>query len=266
MIRYFASMIWAFLVLQACNTSTTERKTVATSKSDSLDSLAPNVNRSVRAPVKADISAGQIFLVRSYRIWEGDPTAVLNKDWFDLYEQDGKYFLDKVDYVLRDGFDECAQVATKNVESKRNSLLFLKINGLKPGIVEHVAIRHAEIWPKESVEYRFRNQLITLKASGDIKSTQVQSDENEHEKLFHEVANYQLGYQLQGQQKEMVIFRKEQFDGVFMTTLFAGDIDADGQLDFVFSNPGNYEEESILLLLSNHGNPKIYEADEQFDC
>jgi hypothetical protein len=37
-------------------------------------------------------------------------------------------------------------------------------------------------------------------------------------------------------------------------------------LDFIFSNPSHYEEETTLLFLSNGGKPLIFEASEQFDC
>jgi len=58
----------------------------------------------------------------------------------------------------------------------------------------------------------------------------------------------------------------DQYDDVFMSTLFVGDIDRDGILDFIFSNPSNYEEEAMLLFLSNHGKSLLFEAEVQFDC
>ncbi|WP_343557758.1 hypothetical protein [Sphingobacterium sp.] len=263
------SLILGLFSLQACTNSSTKQNRNLTDTAKTSDSLAISTSDSTTSLIspKTDSSKGQIFLVRSYRIWEKeDPTAVLNKDWYDLYEENGQYYLDKVDFEVKDGFDDCAQVATKSVESRRNSLLFLKLKGLKTGALEHLKINQSEIWPKESVQYTFKNQKIALKALGDIKSTEVQTDENGHEKVFHEVANYKLNYSSINGNKEKTLFQVNQYDHVFMSTLFVGDIDRDGALDFIFSNPKNYEEEAMLLFLSNHGNPLMFEAEEQFDC
>lgn len=263
------SLILGLLSLQACTNHTTKQQQDRPDTKNVSDSLTISTVEDTISSIypKADPSKGQIFLVRSYRIWEKeDPTAVLNKDWYDIYEENGQYYLAKADYVIKDGFDDCAQVPSKSVESRRNSLLFLKFSGLKPGLIEHVKINQSEIWPKESVQYTFKNQKVNLKALGDIKSTEVQTDENGHEKVFHEVANYRLNYSATNGNKEKTLFQVDQYDHVFMKTLFVGDIDRDGALDFIFSNPRNYEEEALLLLLSNHGNPLIFDAEEQFDC
>lgn len=257
--------ILALLLIQACNSPTPNKKDTPTDSLVSADSLhlSPTDSTSLSP---AHSTNGQIFLVRSYRIWEKeDPTAVLNKDWLDLYEREGRYYLEKVDYVVKDGYDECAQVPTKSIESKRNSLIFLNIKGLKPGPMDNIQVNHSEIWPKESVEYNFKSQHIMLKGSGDIKSTEIQTDQKGHEKIFHEVANYTLKAILAGGE-EIKMLHKDQYDHVFMSTQFVGDIDRDGQLDFIFSNPSNYEEEALLLFLSNGGNPLVFDASEQFDC
>jgi len=263
------SLIMGLFSLQACTNSSTQQHKNLPDTANTSDSLALSNIDSATSSIssKTDSSQGQIFLVRSYRIWEKeDPTAILNKEWYDLYEENGQYYLDKVNYEVKEGFDDCAQVPTKSVESRRNSLLFLKLKGLKAGAVEHVKISHSEVWPKESVEYSFKNQKVTLKALGTIKSTEVQTDEKGHEKVFHEVTNYKLYYIPSNGNKEKTLFQVDQYDHVFMSTLFVGDIDRDGVLDFIFSNPKNYEEEAMLLFLSNHGNTLIFEAEEQFDC
>ncbi|WON93859.1 hypothetical protein [Sphingobacterium sp. UGAL515B_05] len=259
----FALLLGLFSI-QACINPSSQQSRGLSDTIKTSDTL-PQVT--VGSNVAADSSKGQIFLVRSYRIWEKeDPTTVLDKDWFDLYEENGKYYLEKVDYEIKDGFDDCAQVPTKNVESRRNSVLFLKLKGLQAGSIENVKVAHSEIWPKESVEYSFKNQKVTLKALGTIKSTEIQTDEKGHEKLFHEVTNYKLNYILNKENKEKTLFQVDQYDDVFMSTLFVGDIDRDGALDFIFSNPNNYEEEAMFLFLSNHGNALTFEADVQFDC
>lgn len=264
------TLLFGLLLMQACHGPAPKQKDTPLDdtlvSTDSLSFVSKDSNMSASS-APADRSKGQVFLVRNYRIWEKeDPTAVLNSDWYDLYEREGKYYLDKVDYEIKNGYDDCAGVPSKSVESKRNSLLFLHIKGLKAGPLDHIPVSHSEIWPKESVTYTFKNQVITLKATGDIKSTEVQTDEKGHERVFHQVVNYKLSYSYGSENNAYPLFHIDQYDGVFMSTRFVGDIDRDGKIDIIFSNPSNYEEEAVLLFLSNHGNTLIFEAAEQFDC
>ncbi len=84
------SLILGLFSLQACtNSSTKQHRNLPDTAhiSDSL-SVSTNDNTAPFISPKTDSSQGQIFLVRSYRIWEKeDPTAVLNKEWYDLYEE-----------------------------------------------------------------------------------------------------------------------------------------------------------------------------------
>ena len=67
-----------------------------------------------------------ILLPRSYRNWEGKNEAnSLTKNWFDLYEKNGKYYLGKADFKLESGYDECVGDSTKIIESKNKTLLFI---------------------------------------------------------------------------------------------------------------------------------------------
>ncbi|WP_293957399.1 MULTISPECIES: hypothetical protein [unclassified Sphingobacterium] len=263
------ALLMGLFSLQACTNPTSQQVGGKTDTDKATDTLSQVVadSSTVNQSLIADPKKGQILLVRSYRVWEKeDPTAVLNKDWYDLYEENGKYYLEKVDYEIKDGYDECAGVPIRSIESRRNSLLFLKLEGLQAGALENLKVTHSEIWPQESVEYAFKNQKVTLRGLGTIKSTEVQTDDKGHEKLFHEVTNYKLSYISNKENKEKTLFHIDQFDDVFMSTLFVGDIDRDGVLDFIFSNPSHYEEQAMLLFLSNHGNALTFEADAQFDC
>ena len=65
--------------------------------------------------------------------------------------------------------------------------------------------------------------------------------------------------------------KADQFHDTFIKTLFVGDIDRDGKLDFIISNPLDYEESSTLLILSSQiKNDDIekssFEQALQFDC
>jgi hypothetical protein len=211
-------------------------------------------------------------MIDTYRIYEGseDPSKILNKEWIDLYEENGEYHLAQVDYKIEDGYNECAEIPTKTVVSKRNSILFLNFPFLKVGKIENLKITQAEIWPKETVQYSFNNQKYLLKGYGDITGTQVQSNELGHEEIFHDVKNYKMTYSFNSG-PEISMFKAEQFNNTFIKTLFVGDIDRDGKLDFIISNPTDYEENSIMLILSSQikdqGIEKSkYEQNVQFDC
>ncbi|MNT99017.1 hypothetical protein D3C72_2417490 [compost metagenome] len=67
------------------------------------------------------------------------------------------------------------------------------------------------------------------------------------------------------------MIQEEQFNDTFIKTLFVGDIDRDGKLDFIISKPTNYEENSIMLILSsqikeNNIQKNSFQQSVQFDC
>lgn len=135
-----------------------------------------------------------------------------------------------------------------NIEKKFYAIL--KLSFLKAGKIENLKITQAEIWPKETVIYNFNNQKYQLKGYGDILGTQVRSNDQGREEVFHEVKNYKLTYSYNGSSEANMI-QEEQFNDTFIKTLFVGDIDRDGKLDFIISKPTNYEENSIMLILSS---------------
>ncbi|MFC6096774.1 hypothetical protein ACFPVY_08955 [Flavobacterium qiangtangense] len=65
--------------------------------------------------------------------------------------------------------------------------------------------------------------------------------------------------------------KEESFNDTFVELLFAGDIDNDGKLDFIFGANRNYEEERVILFLSSKAEKenvvkKVSEIAIQFDC
>ena len=90
------------------------------------------------------------------------------------------------------------------------------------------------------------------------------------EKVFKNVENYKL-YLTAGNNAEKLLLAESSFQDTFVRLLFAGDIDGDGKLDFVFSASRNYEEERAILFLSSkarneEGVKKVSEIAVQFDC
>ena len=64
-----------------------------------------------------------VLIPRTYRDWEGQNEAnSLTKNWIDLYEKNGKYFLGKADFKLESGYSECSGDSTKAIISKNKTL------------------------------------------------------------------------------------------------------------------------------------------------
>lgn len=271
----YTSMLVALATLSCQGTATSPQSAKNDSTIDShttavFDSTV-STNPINHTEEKDQAQEKRIMMIDSYRLFEDyeDPSKILTDDWFDLYEENGEYHLEKVAYKIESGYDDCAQLETKVVVSKRNSLLFLNFPFLKIGKIDHLKIIQGEIWPKESVAYSFHNQTYLLKGYGDIESTSVQTD-NGKDHIFHDVSNYKLTYTINSG-KETQLIHTNDFNDVFMNTLFVGDIDRDGKLDFIFSNPTDYEESRIIVILSSQikdGNieKSSYEQAIQSDC
>lgn len=260
------------LIFQSCQNQNQTNKTTTPDDTAAIETSSDT--NAVNSPsIKTSPSnEASIFMIDTYRMdeYSEDPEKILNEGWLDLYEEKGEYYLAKVDYKIEDGFSECAGVPTKGIISKRNSILFLNFPFLKAGKIENLKITKAEIWPKETVLYDFNNQKYLLKGYGDIVGTNIQTNDQNHEEVFHDVKNYKLTCSVNGN-SEMNMFKAEQFNDTFIKTLFVGDIDRDGKLDFIISTPTDYEENSIMLILSsqvkdNDLDKSSYKQDVQFDC
>ena len=212
-----------------------------------------------------------ILLPRSYRNWEGKNEAnSITKNWTDLYEKNGKYYLGKADFKLESGYDECVGDSTKIIESKNKTLLFLDYPELKLGEIKSLKIDKNKIWPKEKIALTFNNVEYFLRAEGEIISSFKVHNDDDKVEIFHNVKDYKL-YISTKKSPEKLLLKEESFNDTFVELLFAGDIDNDGKLDFIFGANRNYEEERVILFLSSKAEKenmvkKVSEIAIQFDC
>jgi len=211
-----------------------------------------------------------ILMPRSYRNWEGKNEAnSLTKNWIDLYEKNGKYYLGKADFKLESGYDECIGDSTKVIESKNKTMLFMDSKDLKLGEIKSLKINKNKIWPKEKMSFTFNSVEYFLRAEGKVLSSEkVHTDEGSE--IFQVVENYKL-YISTKDIPEKLLLKEESFNDTFVELLFAGDIDNDGKLDFIFGANRNYEEERVILFLSSKAEKenvvkKVSEIAIQFDC
>ncbi len=213
----------------------------------------------------------KILLPISYRIIDNnDPTKSLTKDWFELLEKDGNYYIEKATYTISKGYDECVGTDTKSIETKNHTILFLDYKKMTTGKVDNLLISKKYIWPKEKINFDFKNTKCTFRAEGNIKSTENRTNDKEETEIWHKVENYKL-YVKTSNKNEQLIISEVNFNDTFVSLIFVGDIDRDGKLDFIFEANRNYEEKRVILFLSsesenNESIKKVSEISIQFDC
>lgn len=240
-------------------------------------------NSIVKDSVKEEVQDDEVFLTdnfknefdillpRSYRSYQGKNTATsLTTDWIDLYENQGEYYLAKADFKIDKGYDECVGDSLKSIIPKNKTLIFMDSPELKLGKIESLKIKKNKIWPKEKVTFVFNNVNYILRAEGKILSSEKRSDDNGKEEIFMNVKNYKL-YLTVGNTQEILLLEQQSFNDTFVELLFAGDIDGDEKLDFIFSANRDYEEERVILFLSTKSQngeeiKKVSEISVQFDC
>lgn len=211
-----------------------------------------------------------ILLASQYRDWENDnPANALNNEWIDLHLKNDDYYLSKTEYTMERGFSECSGDSTKIINSKNETLLLLNKPNLKLGKVNTVKIFKKKIWPKEKVTYSFNSDEYTLRAEGKVLSSEKVHTDNGLE-TYQKVENYKL-FISYNNSPEVLFLEQASFNDTFVELLFAGDIDGDGKLDFIFGANRDYEEERVILYLSSDAKngeiiKKVSEIAIQFDC
>lgn len=256
----------------------TENQTTKTSQTDTLAVKKDTITKSITEAEEQseDIekpyseSKFRILLPLGYRDYEGkNKTEILDKTWLDLHEKNGKFYLDKADYTMEEGYDECAGYPTKIIKSNRKTMILIENKGLEEGEIQSVEITKNEILPKEKISFQFNGDTYTLRGEGKILSSENVSEDN-GVKVFHNVGDYKLFLSV-NDKDETLIIKEDTFNDTFVKLLFVGDVDRDGKLDFIFNANRDYEEERILLFLSseaeNHSKKrKVAEGVVQFDC
>jgi len=214
-----------------------------------------------------------ILLPRSYRSYEGgNDAASLTEKWIELYLENGEYRLGKANFKIEKDFDDCSGDSLMIIAPKNKVLVFMDYPELKVGKIESLKIKKSIIWPGEKLSLKFNNLQYDLRGEGKIisKSKTFTEDENE-EDYYMVVEQYKL-YLTIGNTSGKLLIAADACDGdANVQLLFAGDIDGDGKLDFVFGADRNYEEERVILFLSSKAEngeavKKVSEIAVQFDC
>lgn len=212
-----------------------------------------------------------ILLPDGYRDNQGEnPANSLNKDWIDLFEENGIYYLGKTDFTIEKGYDECVGDSIRSIVSKNKTILFMNYPQLKLGKIKSLKLVKNKIWPGEKLTLKFNDTDYIFRAEGKVLSTEKRSLDDNKEENYKKVENYKL-YLKANNGPEKLLLQVETFNDTFVELLFAGDIDNDGKLDFIFGANRDYEETRVMLFLSSkaeHEEPvkKVSQIAIQFDC
>lgn len=237
-----------------------------TNKAVAKDSVVEN--KIVTEEFKNDFD---ILIPRSYRTYDGkNPVSSLTEKWLNLYEENGEYYLGKADFKIEKGFDECSGDSLKSILPNKTTVIFMDDPELKAGKLKSLKINKQKVWPKEKVTYVFNGVTYVFRAEGKVLSEEKISGSDDKEEVFKNVQQYKLYLKI-GDNAEKLLLAEDSFHDTFVELLFAGDIDNDGKLDFVFGASRDYEEERVILFLSskaknNEGVKKVSEIAVQFDC
>lgn len=262
-----------FLLLLSCKDS---EKIQHEKEGVSVDSTAREKNVQIQTddkqPSEEDFKNDfDVLIASTFRDWEHkNPANLLTKDWIDLYEKNGKYYLGKANFNLEKDFSECSGDSTTTIESRNKTLLFMDFPELKLGEVQSLKITQKRIWPKEKIAFTFNGVEYFLRGGGDIvEKGEASEDGSDVSVPWHKVENYKL-YISTKEIPEKLLLAEATFNDTFVELLFVGDIDCDGKLDFIFSANRHYEEERVILFLSSKAKngmvKKVSEIVRTFDC
>ena len=273
MITKSLKLLVLILFVVSCKDAKNEKIQEINTKKEVINEIPDSTKSTQKISEKVVISDDlfKTLLPTSYRIdANDDPTKDLSKDWFDLFEKNGSYYLEKATYTISKGYDECVGVDTKAIETKRNTLLLLDYKKLTIGIVDNLLISKKHIWPKENVTFDFKNITYTLRGVGDIKNTENRTNDKDENEIWQTVENYEL-YLKTSDTNEQLVLSEKSFNDTFVVLIFVGDIDRDGKLDFIFEANRDYEEKRVILFLSSEAEEnkiikKVSEICIQFDC
>lgn len=274
----YSTILYVFLFVSCQNMGSGPKQQAIVAVADSImedfDQAEKPADSAVILPVPElrtrDYVEGKTLLLGAYRIWEeDDDLAVKMKgDWFELHQKGDGIEVSAIPLTFEDGFDDCAGVKTKSLKTENKSLMLLQLPKLKIGNYKTTTLLNDHPWPKEKVDFTFHGAAYQLQGFGDITGTEMFLADENKDKIFHNVSNYELRL-ADAKGNLITLVSEESFNDTFIQIKFVGDLDGDNQPDFIISAPRNYEEERVLLILSTdiqQDSITIYECSRQFDC
>jgi len=188
----------------------------------------------------------------------------VNSKWLAFQGNNGLFQVLKADYAISEEVNECTEseqlgiFATGPIEP----IFFLGPNALiKKGTKVAVNIKEQPLWPEAPQEYLFNGKQYILRAEGKELDSYNYTDDSGKAKKYKKYKNYKLYLSVDGEAEQLVLDIPE-FNDTFVKLLFVGDLDDDGNLDFVFDTSADYEVQTVEVYLSRGAKHFIYLAGE----
>lgn len=200
---------------------------------------------------------GHILMPFTYRVWEGNEVSkVINKDWLELSRMNGGYHVRHASYRIENDDEEpCSGLPTETIVPEEDVLLFFNIPAIQQGPVDSVSFTTSIIASGTSLAFSFQNHAYKVSATG----IRFHKDEERN----NPEARYTLKLYKDGKYIRTIIDQTS-YNDTATELRFIGDLDKDGQPDFIFSSPRDYEEMRMIIILS--GSAAAYDGHVQFDC
>lgn len=236
------------------NKSTDSNTDTIVSDTNLTDSIAAH-----QVPKTFTFVENQILFPSTYRNPEiNDLEEVLDKGlWFELYKQDKQYHIAEARYKIQHiDEDPCSGFPAQRILSDRNAVLYFNIPTIPNGIVDSIAYNNKIVSPGHPLEFIYNKDRYRLEASGITFFNNDNPDTND--------GRYVLKLYINDDKEGKVLIDQSEYNDTATEILFMGDLDKDGKVDFIFSSPRDYEEDRVLIILSE--SMMIYEGTRQFDC
>lgn len=232
--------------------------TDSTTHTDGTDSIIVSPNSRDEVTTLSDsIIDGHILMPVTYRIWEGDAVSkIISKQWLELHHKNNAYYVTPASYTIEYNDEEpCSGLPTETITPNENVLVFFDLPTIQKGKVDSVAFNNAVVEPGKPFDFHLKNQRYQLIASG----IQFYKDENRN----NPNAKYVLKL-FKGDHYVKTLIHQTSYNDTATEIKFIGDLDGDGEPDFIFSSPRDYEEMRMIIILSRSAT--AYEGTMQFDC
>lgn len=207
-----------------------------------------------------------------YDIYEtGSPADNMNENWLQLENKKGLFQVTKAKFAVSENHNECTGMDQVGIFSPEElePVFFLAPNKLiTKGTKVSLSFSDAPLWPSNPQEYLFNGKKYTMRAEGkESASYDYTEDDSGKVKKYKAFSNYKL-YISVGDEEQLVL-EIPGFNDTFIKLLFVGDLDGDGNLDFIFDTSADYEIQSTEVYLSKGAKHFLYLAGENavdFSC
>jgi len=257
-------LILALLALWACKEKTTESLVQPEEvERVALDETAlPSTTSRVILPKEEKIGMEVLLPMFYDKDFYGEEVSKINANWLALFESKGQFHVRRAKYELQVEMNECTEsevIGAFSTEADNPLFFFSDTMNILKGKKEAITIKEQPLWPGAPQEYGFKGKTYVLRAEGKQMDTYLYTDDSEQEKTFKLFQDYKLYLSIDGGEEQLVLDIPH-FNDTFVQLLFVGDLDNDGNLDFVFDTSAEYEQKSVEIYLSKGAKYKVYLA------